>query len=138
MVAIDAVVPADDFPSASQAGGVRFLSRLVESERPEWADRIIAVLDLLDDRSGGRFAALDASAREEVLDGLVDDLEYRWFAHLVSAGFYADPANGGNDERRLVADVGLGSRPRRRLAHRGRPGSEPGRGHRARPGRRAL
>ena len=98
LVAIDAVVPADDFPSASQAGGVRFLSRLAESERPEWADRIIAVLDLLDSRSGDRFAALDASAREDVLDGLVDDPEYRWFAHLVSAGFYADPANGGNDE----------------------------------------
>ena len=31
LVAIDAVVPADDFPSASQAGGVRFLSRLAES-----------------------------------------------------------------------------------------------------------
>ena len=98
LVAIDAVVPADDFPSASQAGGARLLSRLAESERPEWADRIIAVLDLLDSRSGGRFAALDASAREDVLDGLVDDPEYRWFAHLVSAGFYADPANGGNDE----------------------------------------
>jgi choline dehydrogenase-like flavoprotein len=96
--AIDAVVPADDFPSASQAGGVRFLGRLAESERPEWAHRIIAVLDLLDSRSGGRFAALDAGAREDVLDGLVDDPEYRWFAHLVSAGFYADPANGGNDE----------------------------------------
>ena len=66
LVAIDAVVPADDFPSASQAGGVRFLSRLAESERPEWADRIIAVLDLLDSRSGGRFAALDAGAREDV------------------------------------------------------------------------
>ena len=98
LVAIDAVLPADDFPSASQAGGVRFLSRLVESERPEWADRVIAVLDLLDSRSGGRFAALDASARADVLDGLVDDPEYCWFAHLVSAGFYADPANGGNDE----------------------------------------
>jgi choline dehydrogenase-like flavoprotein len=97
LVAIDAVVPADDFPSASQAGGVRFLSRLAESERPEWADRIIAVLDLLDSSSGGRFAALDAGARQGVLDGLAEDPEYRWFAHLVSAGFYADPANGGND-----------------------------------------
>ena len=27
LVAIDAVVPADDFPSASQAGGLRFWSR---------------------------------------------------------------------------------------------------------------
>ena len=111
LVAIDAVVPADDFPSASQAGGVRLFSRLAESERREWTDRIIAVLDLLDSRSGGRFAALDASAREGVLDGLVDDPEYRWFAHLVSAGFYADPANGGNDEAVSWRMLGWGPAP---------------------------
>ncbi len=50
LVAIDAVVPADDFPSASQAGGLRFWSQVTASERPEWADRAIAVLDLLDRR----------------------------------------------------------------------------------------
>jgi choline dehydrogenase-like flavoprotein len=111
LVAIDAVVPADDFPSASQVGGVQFLRRLVESERPEWADRIVAVLDLLDSRSGGRFAALDAAAREGVLDGLVDDPEYRWFAHLVQAGFYADPANGGNDEAASWQMVGWDPAP---------------------------
>jgi len=111
LVAIDAVVPADDFPSASQAGGVRFLSALTESERPEWADRIIAVLDLLDSRSGGRFAALDVGAREAVLDSVADDPEYRWFAHLVSAGFYADPANGGNDEAVSWRMLGWGPAP---------------------------
>jgi hypothetical protein len=47
-IAIDAVVPADDFPSASHAGGLRFWSRVAGTERPEWADRVIAVLDLLD------------------------------------------------------------------------------------------
>ena len=55
-VAIDAVVPADDFPSASQAGRLRFWSRVTSTERPEWANRAIGVLDLLDRRSGGRFA----------------------------------------------------------------------------------
>jgi hypothetical protein len=54
-VAIDAVVPADEFPSAAQAGGLRFWSLITGSERPDWADRVIAVLDLLDRRSGGRF-----------------------------------------------------------------------------------
>ena len=98
LVAIDAVVPADDFPSASQAGGLRFWSHVTASERPEWADRAIAVLDLLDRQSGGRFADLDADARQAVLDSLVNDPEYVWFAHLVNAGFYADPANGGNDD----------------------------------------
>jgi choline dehydrogenase-like flavoprotein len=38
-VAIDAVVPADDFPSASEAGGLRFWSLITGSERPDSADR---------------------------------------------------------------------------------------------------
>ncbi len=97
-VAIDAVVPADDFPSASDAGGLRFWSLITGGERPDWADRVITVLDLLDRRSGGRFADLDAVARSAVLDGLVDDPDFVWFAQLVNAGFYADPGNGGNDD----------------------------------------
>ena len=97
-VAIDAVVPADEFPSASQAGGLGFWDRLTALERPEWADRVIGVLDLLDRRAGGRFADVDPSVRQGILDSLLDDPEYIWFAHLVSAGFYADPANGGNDD----------------------------------------
>ena len=97
-VAMDAVVPADDFPSASQAGGLQFWAGVTESERPEWADRVARVLDLLDHRSPGRFSDLDAEARQAVLDGLTGDADYAWFAHTVNAGFYADPANGGNDD----------------------------------------
>jgi choline dehydrogenase-like flavoprotein len=96
-VAIDAVVPADDFPSASEAGGLRFWSLITRSERPDWPDRVIAVLDLLDRRSGGRFAGLDVDASSAVLDSLVEDPDFVWFAHLVNAAFYADPGNGGND-----------------------------------------
>ncbi len=96
-VAIDAVIPADDFPSASESGGLRFWAGLTESERPEWAARVTGVLDLLDARAGGQFAALDTAARESVLDALADDPDYSWFAQLVNSGFYADPANEGND-----------------------------------------
>ncbi len=97
-VAIDSVVPADRFASASQAGGLRFWARLTRSERPEWAERVTKVLDLLDSRSNGHFSDLDPDGREAVLDGVVDDSVYAWFAQLVNAGFYADPANGGNDD----------------------------------------
>ena len=76
LVAIDAVVPADDFPSASQAGGLRFWSQVTASERPEWSDRAIAVLDLLDRQSGGRFADLDLAARQAVLDSLSNEPAY--------------------------------------------------------------
>src|SRR6185436_619397 len=40
---------------------------------------------------------LDLAARQAVLDSLSSYPEYLWFAQLVNAGFYADPANGGND-----------------------------------------
>lgn len=63
--AIDAVVSADDFLSASEAGGLRFWERLTETERPEWAARVVAVLDLLDRQAGGRFGYLDADAPRE-------------------------------------------------------------------------
>jgi choline dehydrogenase-like flavoprotein len=89
--AIDAVVPRDDVASASEAGGLRYL------DRPEWTDRIGSVLDLIDARAGGRFADVPADARAAVLDGLVDDADYIWFAELVNFGFYADPGNRGND-----------------------------------------
>ena len=110
-VAIDAVVPADEFPSASEAGGLRFWSLLTVTERPEWADRVIAVLDLLDGRAGGRFAELQVEERVAVLDGLVDDPDYVWFAQLVNAGFYADPANGGNDDGASWRMVGWSPEP---------------------------
>ncbi len=71
-VAIDAIVP----------GG-----SMVRTERVD------AVLDLLDERAGGRFASLDAAGRERVLDGLLDNAEYLWFADTVNARFYADPVS---------------------------------------------
>ena len=84
-VAIDSVIPADDFPSASQAGGLRFWARLTESERPEWAARVTLVLDLHDVRSGGRFAAWDAQAREAARDGLAEDPAQPGFAERGNA-----------------------------------------------------
>src|SRR4029453_5918582 len=97
-VAIDAVVPADAFPSASEAGGVRLWSFITGRERPDWVAGGAPVLGLLERRSGGRFADLDVDARSVVLDGLAEDPNFVWFAQLVNAGFYADPGNGGNDD----------------------------------------
>jgi len=78
---VDEVLPADDHPSASDAGALDFLASVLD-DRPDWADRIRAVLD------GD--------------DG--DDRD--WFAELVSAGYYADAGNGGNAGERSWAMVG--------------------------------
>jgi hypothetical protein len=138
LVAIDAVVPADDFPSAAEAGGLRFWSRVTSTERPEWADRVIAVLDLLDRRSGGRFADLDHDARQAVLDGLVDDPDYVWFAQLVNAGFYADPGNGGNDDAVSWRMLGWSPAPAGGWPAEEGLGTGPRPDHPARPASRAL
>lgn len=74
---IDLVVPADELPSASEAGGTDFLAGYL-AERPDLVARLDALL-----------ASADPTAAAD----------WPWFAALVSGGFYADPANGGNRDR---------------------------------------
>ncbi|WP_204249336.1 hypothetical protein [Frondihabitans sp. PAMC 28766] len=69
---IDAVVPSDDYPSASEAGGLVFLQRML-AERLDWIAQAADVVE-----------RGDASAH------------WQWFAELVAGGYYADPGNGGN------------------------------------------
>ena len=73
---LDEVVPRDEFPSASDAGGLVHLSRMLD-ERPDWVSRITSLV-------------ADPGAAPSHPD-------WPWFAGLVSSGFYADPSNGGND-----------------------------------------
>lgn len=94
-----AIVPADDFPSADQAGGVAFLGRVLD-ERPDWIDRVVRVLGRVNGASNTRFSrpfvALAADRQLAILDSLIEDADYGWFARLVNGGYYADPGNGGN------------------------------------------
>ena len=78
---IDRIVPAievagETYPTASEAGGLDFLARIL-NERDDWIVRVDALLGTPDDQ----------------LDGHPD---FTWFAHLVSGGYWADEANGGN------------------------------------------
>ena len=71
---VDQVVPADEFPSGSEAGGLDFLAGYL-SERPDLRDRVEQLV-----------TAADPTAHPD----------WNWFAELVNGGYYADPANGGN------------------------------------------
>lgn len=84
---VDAIVPADDYPGASDAGALAYLRRAFADGQP--AGRLAALLDRVDLSSG-----------PGALDGMEDDEELRWFAALVCVGYYADAANGGNDGER--------------------------------------
>lgn len=72
---VDTVVPADDFPSASESGALRFLDGVLE-DRPDWGARV-----------------------DDVVVHGEESPEWPWFARLVAGGYYADPENGGNDDR---------------------------------------
>ncbi|MFK4484169.1 GMC oxidoreductase [Curtobacterium sp. AB7] len=80
---VDRVVPADEYPSASEAGALDFLAGVLV-DRPDWLDRLRFVVEHADDHDGV----------DEPWDG--DDPDWTWFAELVAAGYYADAGNGGN------------------------------------------
>ncbi len=93
---LDTIIPSSDIPSAVDAGGLDFLQRCVDDGSVD-AARVSLVVSLVERASvPNEFADLAAEARLAVLDTLVDDADYRWFALLVADGFYADEANGGN------------------------------------------
>ena len=71
---VDLVVPADEFPSAGEAGGLDFLTGYL-TERPDLRPRVEHLM-----------GAPDPTAHPD----------WDWFAELVNGGYYADPANGGN------------------------------------------
>ncbi|SDT05672.1 GMC family oxidoreductase [Microlunatus soli] len=100
---VDAVVPADDYPSASESGVLDFLQRLREHERPEWGRRINAVVASVDAASwriaGNGFIGLDQQRQQEVLDGLADDAEFGWFAQLINLAYYGDNARSATPPR---------------------------------------
>jgi hypothetical protein len=101
VAAIDRIVPADDFPSASQAGCDNFLVRLIELE--QLVETYRTGLDGLDTaamKSGKSFAECSVAQQDEILEeshraeamGAFVDL----LVQQTIEGYYADPGNGGN------------------------------------------
>jgi choline dehydrogenase-like flavoprotein len=108
---LDTIVPADDYPSASQAGGVEYLTRLL-AERPEWTSRVARALDAAEAMASPRpFAELDQTQREAVVAAVAAGEDGRWLVEIVNAGFYADPGNGGNTSGVSWAMVGWDPAP---------------------------
>ncbi|HYI55768.1 MAG TPA: GMC oxidoreductase [Microlunatus sp.] len=86
---VDLVVPADEFPSAGEAGALDFLDRYLR-ERADLRPRLAGLL-----------AAADPTTHPD----------WDWFAGLVNGGYYADPANGGNRGRVSWRMVGWAPEP---------------------------
>ena len=96
----DAIVPSDDYPSATESGSLRLLGMIL-TEKPEWLPRIDSVLVSSAQASetlfGQPLVELAPADRSTVIDSLAGDTAYDWFVWLVHGGYYADPGNGGND-----------------------------------------
>jgi choline dehydrogenase-like flavoprotein len=107
---VDAIVPGDDFPSASDAGGLDFLESAI-GERPGWGERLERVIGRIEAASSGPFAQLSDTDRCRTLDALATDEDYAWLAALVNAGYYADAGSGGNRGHRSWRMVGWSRAP---------------------------
>lgn len=103
---VDRIVPRDDFPSASEAGVLDFLDRLIPLERLE--ETYAAGLDAIEEQACERFlksfADLKAEEQDEVLKGMETSTEpdgrfVRLLIEQTIEGYYADPGNGGNRNR---------------------------------------
>ena len=108
---VDCLIPADDFPGASEAGVCDYLKRLFETDLKDESELFIAGLDSIElearARFGEPFANLTSDQQVDTLESIQQgDLITSWpishqrfFDMLVcttAEGFYSDPQQGGN------------------------------------------
>ncbi len=109
--AIDRLIPADDFPSASQADVDGFILALFAGDRREDADQLesgLASLDAEARSEGGKsFAALSNALQDEILDRVERGVThtawayppmqfFRLLLNVTAEGYFHDPSGGGN------------------------------------------
>ncbi len=116
---LDRLIPADEFPSATQNGVLDFWNSILDDEKQ---DAHNGALDALDAEAQARFAQPFAVLQVLEQDAILDDIEAErtqtkwpcspraWLqqaANLAAEGFYADPSNGANPERASWNMVGF-------------------------------
>lgn len=115
----DEIIPADDYPSASQAGVVdyidRQLARHYRKHQREYNDGLDAVDKMSRKRFGASFADASADQRLEMVLALEKDK--RAFFELVRQhtmeGYYSSPRHGGNRDAVSWRMLGLDEPPLR-------------------------
>lgn len=88
---LDRIIPADEYPSACEAGVDVFILRL-------WCTGSEASADMICDgisRVHG-FGLLSLAAQERQLLSVADQDWFRRLCELAAEGYYADPGNGAN------------------------------------------
>ena len=119
----DQMIPADDFPSASQAGAVNYIDRQLtrhyQKHQQAYRDGLDAVDEMSRKRFGNTFA--DASSEQQLQMAFVLEKEKRTFFELVRQhtleGYYGSPRHGGNRDAVSWRMLGLDEPPLRGRAH---------------------
>jgi hypothetical protein len=108
---VDCLIPADDFPGASEAGVCDYLRKLFETDLRDEAGFFMTGLDQIElealARFGDSFASLTLEQQNVTLETIQQgDVLTSWpispqrfFEMLVcttAEGFYSDPQQGGN------------------------------------------
>jgi hypothetical protein len=108
---VDCLIPADDFPGASEAGVCNYLRKLFETDLRDEAGFFMTGLDQIElealARFGDSFASLTLEQQTVTLETIQQgDVLTSWpispqrfFEMLVcttAEGFYSDPQQGGN------------------------------------------
>ena len=107
---IDAIIPADDWPSGWQAGVGDYLLRQFDGDLADDRAAYVKWLAALDDEARAvyeqSFAELDLDERTRLLeaieggqlqtDWLINPAFFQQIVEHCHEGFYSDPGNGGN------------------------------------------
>jgi gluconate 2-dehydrogenase gamma chain len=113
----DRIVPADDFPSASQAGVVTYidrqLARTYRRHRNTYRDGLEQADAMSRKRFGQDLAALSVQQQDEIVGAI--EQQNRKFFDLVRShtleGYYGSPRHGGNRDAVSWRMLGLAEPP---------------------------
>jgi gluconate 2-dehydrogenase gamma chain len=113
----DRIVPADDFPSGSQAGVITYidhqLARTYKRHRNTYRDGLEQADAISRERFGGDLAALSAPQQVEIVGAI--EQQNRKFFDLVRShtleGYYGSPRHGGNRDAVSWRMLGLAEPP---------------------------
>jgi len=113
----DRIIPADDFPSASQAGVITYidrqLARTYRRHRNTYRDGLEQADAISGNRFGRNLAAASAPQQVEIVSAI--ERQNRKFFDLVRShtleGYYGSPRHGGNRDAASWRMLGLAEPP---------------------------
>ena len=120
---LNRIIPPDEYPGAVEAGGIEFITRLIETDEPRLGPIYTQGLNSLDEEARLQFqrpfAQLSATEQDALLHLLeTGEVKGIWpyvgpltfFSTVIARaweGYLADPANGGNRDARSWEMIGF-------------------------------